>query len=63
VCKTEHHREFPEPARRLDPLDPTTARHLPQCELVGEEDRAVIKMALRIKPGMGEGYDWVECNG
>jgi hypothetical protein len=61
-CGEQHYREPREPARRLDPLDPTTASHLPQCELANEDDRAVLKVALRIKPGLGEGYDWVECN-
>lgn len=61
-CGQQRYREPRERARRLDPLDPTTASHLPQCDLVGEDDRAVLKVALRIKPGLSEGYDWVECN-
>jgi hypothetical protein len=48
---------------RLDPLDPRTGRHLGQCEYVSETDPAVLKVLLKVKPGMGEGYDWVECNG
>jgi hypothetical protein len=22
----------------------------------------VLKVLLKVKPGLGEGYDWVECN-
>jgi len=39
-CGEEHYRELRERGRRLDPLDPATARHLPQCEFVGEDDPA-----------------------
>jgi hypothetical protein len=24
-------------------------------------DPAVLKVLLKVKPGLGEGYDWVEC--
>jgi hypothetical protein len=34
---------------------------LPQCEYVSETDPAVLKVLLKVKPGLGEGYDWVEC--
>jgi hypothetical protein len=33
-----------------------------QCEYVSETDSAVLKVLLKVKPGLGEGYDWVECN-
>jgi hypothetical protein len=46
---------------RLNPLDPKTSRHLGQCEYIAETDRGVLKVLLKVKPGMGEGYDWVEC--
>jgi hypothetical protein len=46
---------------RLDPLDPKTSRHLPQCEYVSETDPVVLKVLLKVKPGAGGGYDWVEC--
>jgi hypothetical protein len=47
---------------RLDPSDPATARHFGQCEYVSETDPPpVIKVLLKVKPGLGEGYDWVEC--
>jgi hypothetical protein len=62
VCGEEHYYEPPAPRPRLDPLDPTTARHLPQCEFAGEAEPAMLRHALKVKPGMGEGYDWVECN-
>jgi hypothetical protein len=35
---------------------------LGQCEYVSETDPAVLKVLLKVKPGMGEGYDWVTCN-
>jgi hypothetical protein len=60
-CGEEHYRESRERARRLDPLDPATARHLPQCEFVGEDDPAVLRVLLKIQPGLSEGYDWVTC--
>ena len=46
---------------RLDPLDPKTSRHLGQCEYASETDPGVLKFLLKVKPGLGEGYDWVEC--
>ena len=46
---------------RSDPLDPKTSRHLGQCEYISETDPAVLKFLLKVKPGLGEGYDWVEC--
>jgi hypothetical protein len=47
--------------RRQDPLDPVMARHLGQCEFASEIDPAVLRLALKVKPGLEEGYDWVEC--
>jgi hypothetical protein len=46
---------------RLDPLDPTTSRHAGECEYISETDPSVLKVLLKVKPGLGEGYDWVEC--
>jgi len=46
---------------RLDPLDAKTSRHAGECEFVSEADPAVLKILLKVKPGLGEGYDWVEC--
>jgi hypothetical protein len=48
---------------RLDPYDPTTDRHLPQCEYRDEVSPAVLKILLTVKPGLGPGYDWVTCAG
>lgn len=63
-CGAEDYRESPPDRRvRLDPLDPATSRHLGQCQYASETDPAVIRLALRVKPGLGEGYDWVECIG
>jgi hypothetical protein len=53
----------PTSERRLDPYDPTTARHLPQCEYRDEVSPAVLKILLTVKPGLGPGYDWVTCAG
>ena len=61
-CGVETYREPAADDRvRLSPYDPTTARHLGQCEYVSETDPAVLKVLLKVKPGLGEGYDWVEC--
>jgi hypothetical protein len=35
-------------------------RHLPQCEFVGT-DRDIIRVLLKVKPGLGPDYQWVEC--
>jgi hypothetical protein len=60
-CSEEHWRA-PAPARvRLDPLDPKTSRHLPQCEFVGTTDPAILRALLKITPK--DGYAWVECGG
>jgi hypothetical protein len=58
-CSKEHYRA-PEPARvRLDPLDPATMRHLPQCEFVGTTDRDIIRVLpqgqARAGPGLSMG--------
>ena len=64
VCTIEYYNEpFVDDRVRLDPFDPKTARHLGQCEYVAETDPSVLRVLLRVKPGMGEGYDWVECGG
>ena len=47
----------------LDPYDPATARHLPQCEYVSETNPAVLKILLTVKPGTGGDYWWVTCAG
>jgi hypothetical protein len=36
------------------------AATLGQCEYVTETDPVELQLLLKIKPGLGEGYDWVE---
>ncbi len=61
-CGEEHHHE-PAPLRtRLDPLDPATSRHGGACEFKDTTDPAVLRVLLRIKPGLEAGYSWVECS-
>jgi len=62
VCGAEYfHEPFADDRVRARPHDPATARHLGQCEYASEADPTVLKVLLKVKPGMGEGYDWVEC--
>jgi hypothetical protein len=46
---------------RLDPLDPKTAGHAPQCEFVGETNPATLKVLLKVSDR--DGYWWVQCSG
>jgi hypothetical protein len=60
-CGTESTYE-PAPSRvRLDPYDPATSRHAGQCEFKDTTDRDILKVLLKVKAGMGEGYSWVTC--
>ena len=60
VCAKEYHHEpYVEHRVRLDPFDPGTARHLPQCEYASTTDPGVLRLALRIADRAG--YSWVEC--
>jgi hypothetical protein len=34
---------------------------MPQCEYVSETDPSVLRILLKVKPGLAAGYDWVEC--
>jgi hypothetical protein len=36
---------------------------LPQCEYAAATDPGVLKILLKVRPGLGEGYEWVECGG
>jgi hypothetical protein len=45
---------------RLDPLDPKTSHHAPECEYAAS-DAAVLKIVLKIKEGAGGTYWWVAC--
>jgi hypothetical protein len=61
ACGAETYREpLVDDRVRLDPLDPKTSRNLPQCEFAATEP-GVLKILLKVKPGLGDGYDWVEC--
>jgi hypothetical protein len=44
---------------RLDPLDPATSRHAPQCEHRDVTDPAIIRAILRVHDS--DGYWFVEC--
>ena len=59
LCGEEHYRE-PVPARaRLDPLDPKTSRHVPQCEFASAADSAVVRVLLKVREGTGGDYwEW-----
>jgi hypothetical protein len=46
---------------RLDPLDPFTFRHAPQCEHRDTTDPAVLRAILKVREGAGGGYSWVQC--
>lgn len=62
VCGKEYHREPLADGRvRLDPLDPSTARHAPQCEHAHTTDAAVLRLVLNVKDGLEPGYWWVTC--
>jgi hypothetical protein len=58
-------RALPRPRHRrpcsAQPVRPATSRHLGQCEYISETDPVVPKILLKVRPGLGEGYDWVEC--
>jgi hypothetical protein len=62
VCGKEYHRDPIADRRvRLDPLDPKTSRHAGECEFASETDPSVLRVLLKVKPGMGGNYSWVEC--
>jgi hypothetical protein len=60
-CGAHHHYDPPTPRTRLDPLDPSTYRHAPQCEYRDASDPAVIRLILDVKDGLEPGYWWVTC--
>jgi hypothetical protein len=45
----------------LDPLDPKTSRHAPECEFASATEPSVVRVLLRVREGMAPGYWWVEC--
>jgi hypothetical protein len=61
VCGAEGWSEPAAERVRQDPLDPSTARHAGRCEFKDTTDRDVLKVLLKVKAGMGEGYSWVTC--
>jgi hypothetical protein len=61
-CGKQHHREPLMDRRvRLDPLDPKTTRHLPQCEQLDTTDPALLRAILKVQAGSGGDYHWVTC--
>jgi hypothetical protein len=60
-CGSEDFYEVADRRTRLDPLDPSTFRHVGQCEHRDTTDPAVVRTILKVKDGMGEGYWWVTC--
>ena len=62
VCGKEYYRDsVTDPRVRLDPLDPKTSHHAPECEYAYATDAAVLKIVLKVKDGAGGTYWWVEC--
>lgn len=60
-CGKEHFHEDPAGRRvRLDPLDPSTFRHVPACDQGEVTDPAIIRATLRIQDR--DGYWWVESS-
>jgi hypothetical protein len=62
VCTMEYYREpFTDNRVRLDPHDPKTSRHAPECEFASTTEPSVVRVLLRVREGMAPGYWWVEC--
>ena len=64
VCQCGSEDVYDKPADRrvrLDPLDAKNSRHLPQCEFAAATDPAALRVLLKVKPGAGAGYDFLEC--
>ena len=60
MCTAEYFREPVTDDRvRNDPLE-ITHRGAPECELRGETDHAVLRLAL--KATEKDGYGWVQCS-
>jgi hypothetical protein len=62
VCGAEGWTEPAAERVRQDPYDPATSKHAGPCQLKDVTDPAIVRAALRVKPGLGVGYEWVECN-
>jgi hypothetical protein len=62
VCGHEYFNEpLTDDRERLDPHDPSTFRHAPQCEHRDTIDPALLRVILRVRDGAGGGYWWVQC--
>lgn len=62
VCGTQYHYEQIADSRiRLDPYDPSTSHHMPQCEHRDTTDPALLRAILRVRDGAGGGYWVAEC--
>jgi len=61
VCGAESWTEPADKRVRLDPYNPATSRHGGPCEFKDETNPAILRVLLKVKPGMDEGYSWVEC--
>ena len=61
ACGEQHYYATARKGARLDPFDPCTSRHGGACEFKDTTDRAVLRALLRVRPGLDEGYSWVEC--
>lgn len=60
LCGAEHFQEDLADGRvRLDPRDPSTARHAPQCEHRDTTDTAIHRAIPRVQDR--DGY-WMECS-
>jgi hypothetical protein len=59
MCGVENWSEPTAKRVRLDPFDPATSRHLPQCEFTDVSDVSIVKALLKLTPK--DGYSWVEC--
>ena len=62
VCgKSYHHEPIIDRRVRLDPYDPSTSRHLLQCEQRDTTDPALLRAILRVREGAEGDYWVVEC--
>jgi hypothetical protein len=61
VCGAESWTEPVVNRVRLDPYDPATSQHAGQCEFKNATDANILKVLLKVKPGLDAGYVWVTC--
>jgi hypothetical protein len=60
ACTTETTYDLPD-VPTIDPYDPATFRHAPQCDYRDVTDSAILRAILSVKPGAEGGYLWVSC--